>query len=540
MDRCSALDFRVPRAGAVLSRRGRYMNRRERSRTLEMLWVMLALLGLGICRAPGQPGSVPLVRRVWFEARTAHFTIYSCGAPRDVYRLSARLEQFCEAYTLLAGAQAVASPPIVVMAFPDQESMKPFLPLYQGQPGNIAGFFKRGSDENLIVLALSGPDSPFTGMEVIFHEYTHLLFRHNDPVWPLWLKEGMAEIYSTFETSGYSAFIAEPIAPYLRLLSQQPLMSLPQLFAVTPESPQYNERDRQGIFYAESWLLTHFLMAGDVPAYKAGFGQFTGLLREGQLPEHAFTNALRTPLPVMEIQLRRYLQRGSFAAIRLSLPANVSSAKTVSTRLITPVETWFRLGDELLRIDRPDDAESYFAQARKLAPASPLPWEGLGMTAARRERHEEAVRNLGESLQRGSDSFLAHYVYAREKYRLTADSGNRYAPLKGAAAAEIRRELLKSIALMPTFGPAHQLLGFFEMVQGEDLASAEDHLRLAIQLEPEDSSYLLSLAQVEWRMKEPDAARRTLEPLLLPNAQADLRAHAEEIIQEINRDNPRK
>jgi hypothetical protein len=41
-------------------------------------------------------------------------------------------------------------------------------------------------------------------------------------------------------------------------------------------------------------------------------------------------------------------------------------------------------------------------------------------------------------------------------------------------------------------------------------------------------------------MKEPDAARRTLEPLLLPNAQADLRAHAEEIIQEINRDNPRK
>jgi Flp pilus assembly protein TadD len=204
------------------------------------------------------------------------------------------------------------------------------------------------------------------------------------------------------------------------------------------------------------------------------------------------------------------------------------------------VETWFRLGDELLRIDRPDDAESYFAQARKLAPASPLPWEGLGMTAARRERHEEAVRNLGESLQRGSDSFLAHYVYAREKYRLTADSGNRYAPLKGAAAAEIRRELLKSIALMPTFGPAHQLLGFFEMVQGEDLASAEDHLRLAIQLEPEDLSYLLSLAQVEWRMKEPDAARRTLEPLLLPNAQADLRAHAEEIIQEINRDNPRK
>jgi hypothetical protein len=41
-------------------------------------------------------------------------------------------------------------------------------------------------------------------------------------------------------------------------------------------------------------------------------------------------------------------------------------------------------------------------------------------------------------------------------------------------------------------------------------------------------------------MKDPGAARRTLEPLLLPNAGADLRAHAREITQEINRDDPRK
>src|ERR1700690_2664224 len=82
------------------------------------LLVLAALLELGICTAPAQSNDVPLVQRRWFETRTAHFNIYSCGAPQDVYKLSARLEQFCEAYTLLAGgAQAVASPPIVVMAF---------------------------------------------------------------------------------------------------------------------------------------------------------------------------------------------------------------------------------------------------------------------------------------------------------------------------------------------------------------------------------------------------------------------------------------
>ena len=161
------------------------------------------------------------------------------------------------------------------MAFPDHEATKPFLPLYQGEPGNLAAFFKRGSDENLIVLSLPEPGSPYAGMEVIFHEYAHLLFRRNDQLWPLWLKEGMAEIYSTFETEGRNARIASPILHHLQTLENHPLMPLAELFSVNRDSDQYNERERQGMFYAESWLLTHFLMAGDNDKYRARFGQFT-------------------------------------------------------------------------------------------------------------------------------------------------------------------------------------------------------------------------------------------------------------------------
>ena len=69
-------------------------------------------------------------------------------------------------------------------------------------------------------------------------------------------------------------------------------MPLQELFAVTRDSPEYNESSRQGIFYAESWLLTHYLMAANNPAYKARFGRFTELLIAGQMPEQAFTNAL--------------------------------------------------------------------------------------------------------------------------------------------------------------------------------------------------------------------------------------------------------
>ena len=116
------------------------------------------------------------------------------------------------------------------MAFPDHESAKPYLPLYQGRPSNIAAFFKRGSDENLIVLSLPESGSAYVGMEVIFHEYTHLLFRRNDQLWPMWLKEGMAEVYSTFQTAGYNARIASPIPYHLQTLARGRLMPLRELF----------------------------------------------------------------------------------------------------------------------------------------------------------------------------------------------------------------------------------------------------------------------------------------------------------------------
>ena len=265
-------------------------------------------------------------------------------------------------------------------------------------------------------------------------------------------------------------------------------------------------------------------MAGGNLNYRSGFERFNLYLRDGQLPEQAFTNAMRVSLPQMENDLRRYLERGQFAPVEWNLSRDLSAPKILTTHAVTPVEVYFRLGDELLRINRPDDAGSYFAQARQLAPASPLPYEGLGLLAAERGQHEGALIDLKEALARGSSSFLAHYSYAREKYRLTANSQDRYTQLKNDEAAEIRGELQKSISLMPDFAPAHELLGFFEMVQNENLPAAEQQLQLAIKFEPENQSYLFTLAQAQWRDKNADAARRTLEPLLPRRRRATPRA----------------
>jgi thioredoxin-like negative regulator of GroEL len=77
------------------------------------------------------------------------------------------------------------------------------------------------------------------------------------------------------------------------------------------------------------------------------------------------------------------------------------------------------------------------------------------------------------------------------------------------------------------------------MVQGEDLTAAEKQIERAIQLEPENQSYLLSLAQVQLARREPDAARHTLEPLRLPYVEPQIRAHAEEMIKALGQSNGR-
>jgi Flp pilus assembly protein TadD len=351
----------------------------------------------------------------------------------------------------------------------------------------------------------------------------------------MWLNEGMAEIYAPFEVVGpFRTRIGKPLEHHVELLSVTPLMPLRQLFAVTRDSPEYNERKHQGIFYAESWLLAHYLMLGGNPALQAGFRQLTPLLRQGQSPEQAFTNALHTSLPAMEAQLRRYVAQGKFQPMELNVSANLEARRYTYYRGIAPAEVCFRLGDELLRIGRPEAAEPYFLQAEKLAPASPLPYEGLGLLAATRGQHEQAVRFLKQAMQRGQISFLAHYVYAQEQYVLTSPSPEHFSRLGQEQAAEIRAELQKSLALMPDFAPAHDLLGFFEMVQREDLAAAEQHLARAVLLEPENQGYQLSLAQVQLARNDPSAARRTLTSLRLPNVDARVRAHAEEMLRQLD------
>jgi tetratricopeptide (TPR) repeat protein len=460
---------------------------------------------------------VAALQKRWYLTRSAHFNIFTYAGASEVQNLSTRLEQYHDAYTMLAGAQSADSPPIIVMAFPDHDALKPFLPLYQGQPANLAGFFKRGADENLIVMCFNGANP--SALDVIFHEYSHLLFRKHQNIWPLWLGEGMAELYSTFEASGRSVQIGKPIPHHIATLSKNAIMHLSDLMAVTHDSPDYNESERQGVFYAESWMLTHYLVNGDNPAIKARFHQYTPLLQSGESPIQAMTNALKMPIATLEELFKKYLARGDFQPVNMVVPVSLNVQHPVASRFLAPVETEFWLGNELLRIDRAEDAQIYFKRCLKTAPNSPLGYEGLGLAAANKDQHEESVRFLKQALERNSSSFVAHTAYAQQKLLAESGSSGTLRRIDNALADDLVDELTKSINMRPDYALPHQLLGIVQLSRGQNLDEAEKHFQRALELQPENQACEFYLAQVRYRRRNNAGAKELL---------ADLAAHAKD------------
>ncbi|MEI7731008.1 MAG: tetratricopeptide repeat protein [Verrucomicrobiota bacterium] len=475
-----------------------------------LLWVLLLAMGGTTGRAQAQGTDAALVNQPWFEIRSAGFWAYSCGRSQEVFNLVARLEQFRFCYAQLGGTQAVAAPPITVYAFPNDASYVPFKPLYDGRPANISGCFMRRPEGIMIALSLSRTDAGT--LQTMYHEYTHFLLRNNQRFWPMWLKEGMADLYSTLAVSGGTVSIGLPSGPRLYTLAHQELMPLHQLLSVTHESPAYNERDQQGIFYAQSWLLAHYLAVANTPHHDQ-FPQYTRLLRTGMGPVPAFTSAFKTSLPAMERELRGYLARSKFEPATIRTSTQLAALQAVITRKLTPGETAFMLGKLLLQTGRDNDAGRYFEMAKRLQPNAPYGYEGLGMLAGERENSRLAVQQLEQAVQLGARNYSVYYQLGHHRLFRTEGAGGTFQRLPPEQAQEIRSCLEKSIQMMPSFARSQYFLGFLELIQEDDLAAAERHLQAAMQLEPDVNGYALTLAQVQIARQQFTAARELLQEL---------------------------
>jgi hypothetical protein len=163
---------------------------------------------------------------------------------RDV---AENLELFRTAYrkffTLQEKAATVST---TVVVFKSDAAFRPYKPIYQGKPANIAGYFQGGEDKNLIVLSAE-IETP----RVIYHEYIHRLMADNLSSFPPWFQEGFAECFSTLEIEGRDKKIrlGRAIGEHVALLYERRFLPLEHLFAVTTNRRNTTNREA-GSFHA--------------------------------------------------------------------------------------------------------------------------------------------------------------------------------------------------------------------------------------------------------------------------------------------------
>ncbi len=485
-------------------------------------------LAVSLCLLLTVSQHVVIAKDSWISVRTKNFLLVGNAGEKDIRKVGLKLEQFREVFTLLFPQMRFNTPvPTTVIVFKNVESYAPF------KPGPYtAGYFQPGPDVNYITLTTEmrgGQQDPFS---VIFHEYTHLLMENTFPEIPLWFNEGLAEYYSTFHiTDDQKITLGTPIGNHVFLLRESEMLPLRTLFEVDHKSPHYSESQKQGIFYAQSWALMHYLIIG-----KAGkveqLGRFMELLNAKTPLEQAFQQAFGTPFEVMEKDLREYVKNDRYKVLTLRFQNKLELDTTTQATQLTEAEAQAYLGDLLLHCRR-EDAYTYLEKALNLDPNLGMAHASLGMAYFNEGKVKEAHASLERAVAANSQNYLAHYYYAFTLSRNTVGDG----PVTGyppEVVARIRNHLQKAIALRPDYPESYKLLAFVSLVTGEGVDEAIASMKRVLSISPGRRDFTIMLAQLYLRKKDYKTARSFLEQVAKAKTSEEERRVAEELLKHIS------
>jgi tetratricopeptide (TPR) repeat protein len=460
----------------------------------------------------------------WLRLRTAHFELAGDVSEKQLKQVGLRFEQFRETFARLFPDLRQAPTPVVILVFGSTKAYQPFMPLFNGKRVDVGGYFMSRPDVSYISLAVDGGESAY---RIIFHEYTHLLVGATLADVPVWVSEGLAEYYSTFEASsdGRQATLGKIVDSHVYLLRER-FIPLRELISVRHDSSLYNEGDRRSIFYAESWALMHyFLVAG--AERRTQLLKYLELYARGVPGDRAFAEGFGGGEAALERELRRYVERPVYQSLTYTLRDPVEIDRAVRSEPMSEADGEAMLGDLLLHNQRLDEAGARLERALTLAPGHVRATAALGRVRHLQSRDEDGLTLLADASSRAKDDPLPHYYYAATLLR--PEKG----PLAGlppdkAIARQATALLERVVAQQPNLADALALLGYGRLVIGEHAAAVEALAR-AHAVSPRQE-YALMTAQAYISNRNLEAARALLAVLAERGETPTLRQRAGDLL----------
>ena len=427
------------------------------------LTVWIAIAGLaGSVAASDLPAAT---RDRWIEVRTPTFTLFSNADLRQTRKVAVNLERFHSVLAEMEGLELDAPGGVRIFVFRDEASFGPYSIRSDGRPAALGGYFLSRPDGDVIAVNAGSKQDP---SEVVFHEYVHAVMAANRPSLPVWLSEGIASYYESFQIKGRVAITGRPLERHLSELENGLPIPMEEMLLVARESPVDDETARSGAFYAQSWAVAHWLLLGPDRRQRQ-FDLYLDLLENGSNDPAAFTTAFGCEPDAIEPEVLAHLQRGAFPTKRISISAAVPDR--ASTREIPRADLLGLLGGLLSSHDPPlPGAAAHLEAAIALDPGNARALTWLGVLA-------EQAGDIDEARSRYRAAVTADPGDPWVRYRLGAFMFRRTVERTPAIL-----ELEKSLEIDPTFAPAWGVLAEAHAESGrvdpDILATAETAHRL--------------------------------------------------------------
>jgi tetratricopeptide (TPR) repeat protein len=439
-------------------------------------------------------------QKQWDEVRSAHFNVMTDTGERQAKDIALRFEQMRAVFGSLFRKSRVSVPvPLQIIAFRNQGEFRKYAPLWKGKPVELAGYFQGADDRDFIALDMSSVD-PYA---VVFHEYAHLLLHANFPRMPVWFDEGFAEYFSSLKVGPKTIEYGKVPEHLSMILQNSRWMPILALFSTEHDSATYNERDKNTLFYAQSWLTVHYIMSNQKLVEVAKYLQLTQI--EHKPVEESIKAAFGMDAAGLDKALRDYFNgRGKL----YGSDAPAFEGGPYESKKMEDLMVQANLADlHAHSKDYPQQAVMEFQAVLEKDPSNEVATRGLGYLYMRQNEFDKAAALFDRAALTESKDARLHYLKALLMNRVAIKEGH-----PPAQPQVMRQELEQAITLDPTFADAYNLLAFAHAADGkfEPAVSAE---KKAIELNASYEPYQMNLAHLYLQWQKWDDAQAILARL---------------------------
>ncbi|HEX7153675.1 MAG TPA: DUF1499 domain-containing protein [Thermoanaerobaculia bacterium] len=488
----------------------------------------LALLLMLCIALPSLAIEPPKEKERWISVSTDGIEVFSNASERETQAIATDLLRMREAIGTITKLKVRSPVPTKVYVFRNAASFAPYRDaVLRRKNASVSGLFLNRRDVKLILLQ----EDSGTGIDrVVSHELAHQFLSNTIAELPLWFHEGFAEYYSTFDTKGNQVSLGKPIEEHVLWLRDQTLIPLEQLFAIDARSKDYNEGTRQGVFYAQSWALVHYLLVGN-PERQNQLPRFLTLLANQKPVDEAFREAFNTTFDAMEQELRTYVRRRIFSYRNFTIN-DFKVPEVAKAGEMPRDEVVYQLGHLLARSDPSNtpDAESFLALAVELNPKHAAAYSDLGLLYEQGNRRAEAEVAFNRAIALEAKNPDVYVAYGTTLLETMQESAGRAAKPPEVLLKRTREMFAKATQLAPDNARAQMGLGATYLFTPDETAPGIAALEKSLALAPGDDDALYMLMQLYGMAGRRDDAQRTAEMFMARTRDAELLQQARESV----------